>query len=210
MQNSKKERLVHCQVVQNRIKHLNLVTDEKTIERIIARIPKDTLKTVLEAKKDKWLPINLFLEINDHIAKEIGEEGSYNLSVKSFNKITESSIISPFIRAALYIFKVSPDKVIGLLPLIWRTLYRNTGEITIEQIEPRRLRVSFVDLTPNTSRSNMMAIAGAMNAIFSFSGVKSIVYIESFSPEEQKATFIASWSSKLNTDRKKLFSTRKC
>ncbi len=106
MDKSEKEPLVHCKVVQNRLKQLNLVADNKTIDRILARISKTTLETVQRASENSWIPLILYAEINDAIAAEVGEEGVYNLSYRSFTKFLESSVVSPFFRSAMNLVKV--------------------------------------------------------------------------------------------------------
>ena len=51
MDTTANEPLVRCLVIQNRLKNLNLVADKEAIKRILARIPKETLKTVQGGKK---------------------------------------------------------------------------------------------------------------------------------------------------------------
>lgn len=204
MNTSDKEPMVHGQVVQNRLNHLNLVADDKTIERILARIPKDILNTVQQVKKGQWLPGTLFAIVNDCIAAEIGDEGCYNLSVKSFNKVVESSIVSPFFRSALNIFKINPKTLLKLLPLFWKSIYKNVGDMQIIEKGPTRIQILFNDLPLYLSgnRNHLMSIAGGINALFSLSGAKTLVIVEKFSKETGQATFIASWASNLMRNKK--------
>ncbi len=78
------EPLIPAHVIQNNLKHLNLVADKITIDRILARIPKDILRTVQQAKKTDWLFLRSYAEINEFMVAELGEEGVYNLSFRSF------------------------------------------------------------------------------------------------------------------------------
>jgi hypothetical protein len=199
-----KEALVSAHQIQNRLNHLNLVTNNKVIDRILARIPKTTLQTVKQAKKDQWLPVMLYCEINDCIAAEIGDEGCYNLSFRSFNKVVDSSIVSPFFRAALNLFKVNPKTVLKLFPIFTKSIYRNTGEVSILEKGPTRVQILFKNLPPFVAgnRNHLMGLAGGIHAVFSFSGAKALVILEKFSAETGEATFIASWSSNLMKDKK--------
>ncbi len=146
MNKPEKEPLVSALQIQNRINHLNLVTDKNTIDRILMRIPKATLQIVQQAKKDEWLPVRLNVEITDCIAAEIGIEGCYNLSCKSFHKVVDSSMVSPFILAALNLAKIKPSTILKLAPFFWKSIYHNCGEVSVEQLAPTRIRVTINNL----------------------------------------------------------------
>ncbi len=197
MDTTANEPLVRCLVIQNRLKNLNLVADKEAIKRILARIPKETLKTVQEAKKDQWLPGTLFSDINYCIAAEIGEEGVYNLSRKAFNKIIYSSIVTPLFRAALNIFKIQPKTFFKLVPLFWKSIYRNYGEVSIIERGPNQIQILFHD-APSIfagKRVHLMGVAGAIEGLISVSGARPIVILENHSGETHQASFMLAWES---------------
>ena len=197
MNTTENEPLIPAHVIQNRLKHLPLVADSLTIDRILARIPKDILQTIEQAKEYEWLPVKLSTDINGYIAAELGEEGVYNLSYQSFHKIIGSSIVSPLFRAALNIFRIQPQTLLKIVPFFWKSLYRNCGEVSIIERGPSQVQILFTDLPPFLAgnREYLMGIAGAIHGLSSIIRVKATVILENNSEETQKVSLILAWES---------------
>lgn len=190
--------LVTRRQIMNRINALPLVVDERTKQKILDSIPKEKLKLVYEAKDDDWLPVRLFMEINDHICSEIGEEGSYNLSLKSFDRMIASSTIGQLLRSTLTLLKVNPLAGVKLYAQFWKSIYRNHGGMTFVEKGPNQTQIIISDLPlfVVTNRYSLMAFAGGIHAIFSFSGYEAKVVLDKQSIEKGEASYIATWCSK--------------
>lgn len=191
------EPLVTRRQIINRINYLPLVVDNKTKDKILASIPKETLRVVYEAKDDDWLPATLYMEINERICDEIGEQGSYDLSFKSFNKMIASSTIGQLLKSTMSLIRIKPTIGAKLCAKFWKSIYQNLGEMTVNEKGKNQIQIvlSNIPIEAVKNRNILMGFAGGINAILSVSGYEAKVVIEAQSAEKKEVSFIASWNS---------------
>jgi hypothetical protein len=164
-------------------------------DRILQRFSKATVQAILVAQDEDWLPIEFNIELCECVKAEVGEQGVYEWGLKTFNNSINSSIIAPFIRVALNLFKTGPATLLQLGPHLWKTIYRNCGEISINKTAPKDIQIIFQNLPLVMARSRicMIGMAAFLQGMMPFSGVKGNVLVEQLSEKTQSAVINASW-----------------
>jgi hypothetical protein len=169
--------------------------DAAARKRALDRFSENALQAIRQASADQWLPVEYNIELSESVAAEIGEEGLYAWGLKALNYSINSSMISPFIRAALSVFKIGPSTFIKVSPHLWKSIYRNCGELSVVEDGINAAQVLLNGLPPVmvNSRILIVTIAAFIQALFSFSGVKGRTMVERISTETGSATITASW-----------------
>jgi hypothetical protein len=190
-----KEPQMRCRQIRNRIQFIKTVFGEEVQKRIQSRISKTTLQAIEQAEEDQWLPVKLNVEVSDCMAAEIGEEGVYKLSLESFNKALESSTIVQLFRSTMHLLRIKSATVNKLVPVFWRAIYRDCGEMSIVENGPNRISILLIDLPSFIAgnRNYLMAIAGGIHSVMLFGGVTPTVVIEKNLEETKEVSFAVSW-----------------
>jgi hypothetical protein len=186
--------LIRCRYLHDQLKALELL-GAGVKQRILERVSKTTLQMIKSTKETQWVPFEFAVEFVDCISAEIGDEGIFNLNIKTFSYSIESSMVGPVFRGALKIFKVNPTTLLMLGPFIWNSICCNCGDLQIVEKDAKHTQVIFKNLPLEivNKRSYLMGIAGVLQAIFSFTGVEGQVTIESVSEPTQSVTYVGSW-----------------
>jgi hypothetical protein len=189
------EPTMRSQQIKQRIQSIGMVFGKDVQKKIMSRIPKETLQTISQAEDDQWLPVKLNVEIFDCIAAEVGEEGIYNLSAKSFNKILASSTVSQLFRSALHLFRIQPTTLVKLTGLFWRAIYRNCGDLSVVKGEQNQAVVLWSNIPPfiGKNRNYLMAIAGGIHSVIAYGGANPRVTLKEYSEEKREAAYVLSW-----------------
>jgi hypothetical protein len=186
---------MRCRHILSKLKALESL-DAAVRKRVLERFPEATLQTIRRTKEDQWLPVEYNIELSEYVAAEIGEEGLYDWGLKALNYSINSSMISPFIRAALDVFRIGPTTLLNLSPRLWKSIYRNCGELSVTEQGLNDVQVSLTDLPPVmiNSRILIVTIAAFIQALFSFTGVKGQAVIEQISKSTKNAIITATWN----------------
>ena len=169
--------------------------DAAVRKRVLERFSKAALKDIQQAKEDQWLPVEYNIELSESVAAEIGEEGLYDWGLKALSYSINSSMISPFIKAALSVFKIGPGTFIRVSPHLWKSIYRNCGELSVVEdgLDAAQVSLNGLPLVMVNSRILIVTIAAFIQALFSFYGVNGRAVIERISTETRSAIIMASW-----------------
>jgi hypothetical protein len=186
--------MIRCRHLHDQLKALELL-GASVQSRVLDRLSKATLETIKSTKENQWVPFALAVEIVDCVSAEIGDEGIFNLNIKAFSYSIESTMVGPFFRGALNLFRVKPATVLRLGPFLWKSVCRNCGDISIAERDSSHAHVIFKNLPSIvvSKQSYLMGIAGVLQSILSLTGAEGQVTIESTSEKMQSVTFLASW-----------------
>lgn len=170
--------------------------DASVMKRVLDRFPKDALETIQTAEEDQWLPLEYNIDLSENVAAEVGETGIYQWGMKSFEYSINSSMISPFIRAALDMLKIGPKPLLRFAPRFWKSVYRNCGEMSVVEERPGCVRISLNDLPPIMVKSRILiiTIAAFIQALGNFRGIQGQTVIEKISQETRSAVIVVSWN----------------
>ncbi len=185
---------IRCRQLLSKIKALESF-DAAVRKRVLERFSKAALKDIQQAKEDQWLPVEYNIELSESVAAEIGEEGLYDWGLKALSYSINSSMISPFIKAALSVFKIGPGTFIRVSPHLWKSIYRNCGELSVVEdgLDAAQVSLNGLPLVMVNSRILIVTIAAFIQALFSFYGVNGRAVIERISTETRSAIIMASW-----------------
>lgn len=194
---SEKRPEIRCKQMKSKLQALDLF-GPAVRDRILQRFSKDTIAAIFRAKDEDWVPIEFNIDLCECIKSEVGEQGIYEWGVKTFNNSINSSMIAPFIRVALNLFKTGPGTILLLGPSMWKSIYRNCGEISINRKKPGCIEIVFSNLPPVMARSRicMVGMAAFLQGIVPFTGVKGNVLLEQLSEENRQALIVANWDAK--------------
>jgi hypothetical protein len=190
---------IRCTDVKSKIKGLDLLGPEIK-ERILKRLSEPTYKSVLRTEEEKWVPVEMMVELIKCVAAEIGEQGIYEWNQKAFNYTIDSSVLGTYMRTASNLFNIQPASVAKLGPFIWKHLYRNCGEMSVEEKGENKIAFVLTDLPPIilSCRAYLLAIGAAFVCLFTFGNYTSQLEIEQ-PKDTRNVHFIISWN--LNIER---------
>jgi hypothetical protein len=172
--------------------------DPAVKKRILDRVPQATIQAISKAKENEWLPLEYDILITEHMMAEISEEEYTKRTIAASKSAIESSLMGPFIRSALYLFKISPKTVLKIGPQIWSTCYRNCGNISVVEKGPCCVQIVLEDL-PQVfvdSRPYLLTTSLFIHAMDNFTGAQNIkVVIEQQSKMNRSAVFSVTWEA---------------
>lgn len=172
--------------------------DPAVRKRILDRIPKTTVQTIYQVKDNTWLPLEFDIQLSENIMAELDEEAFVKLNLTVNKSLIASSFFGPFIRSALYLFKISPQTLLKIAPQIWNSCYRNCGKISVVEKELYRIHIVLEDLPLEfvESKPNLIAISAFIRALDDFTGAKHTkVLIEQQSKLTRSVVFNVSWDA---------------
>lgn len=164
---------------------------------MLERFSKDTLKIIQESKEDQWLPVEYDIELTNLVGEEIGEEGLMAWNRKSFEQSLESSMVGPFFRAALNLFKIKPNSVLKLCPYLWKSICRNNGKLSVINKGHNCVHIVIEDipLVMIQSRAYFLGLAASIQSILSYTKVIGKVELKDQSKETQRAVILVTWDA---------------
>ncbi len=194
MASSDRQPEIRCRQMKNRLQALESF-GPSVRDRILQRFSKTTIQAIFDTKDEDWVPIEFKIELCECVKAEVGEQGVYNWGLKTFNNSITSSMISPFIRVALNLFKTGPGTMLQLGPHLWKSMYRNCGEVSINKTGPKKIQIIFNELPLVMARSRicMVSVAAFLQGIIPFSGVHGQVLLEQLSEDTHSAVIVATW-----------------
>jgi hypothetical protein len=186
---------IRCSQVRSKLKSLDLLGPEVK-KLVLEQFSKTTTQAIREAKDADWLPVDYNIELCDCVAAEIGEAGVFDWSRKAVTYSIKSSVIGPFFLAALNMFKFKPSSVLKLAPHLWKSIYRNCGEVSNVEISPGCTHLIIKGLPPVMlkSRLYLIGIAAFVQALAEFGNAfDSKAALVKYSEVERNALIELTW-----------------
>jgi hypothetical protein len=121
---------IRCSHLKGKFKALELL-DPAARDGVLKRFPKDIFKIIQETDDDQWVPVDYNVELCNCLIAEIGEQGLYDWNLKAFNYSIQSSIWGKSLKTALNLFRIKTSTFVHLGPFIWKSMYRNCGELSV-------------------------------------------------------------------------------
>jgi hypothetical protein len=170
---------IRCSHLKSKFKALELL-DPAARERVLGRFPKDIYKIIQETKDDQWVPVDYMVELCNCFLVELGEQKLYDWNLKAFNYSIESSIWGKFLKTALNLFRIKTTAFMKLGPSIWKSMYRNCGELSFISNARNQHQILIRNLPPVLleSRPYLMAIGSAFVGLFALGNIKAQVTLE--------------------------------
>jgi hypothetical protein len=183
-----------CIEVKNKIKALDLLGPEIK-DRILKRLSEPTYKSILRTEDDKWIPVEMFIELLNCIAAEIGEQGIYDWNLKAFEYSIKSSVLGTYMRTAVNLFGIQPKSLSKLVPYIWKHFYRNCGELSVEEKGENQIVFVATGLPPAIlgCRAHLLCTGAAFVFLFSLNNITAQLEIEQ-PKDARNVLFIISWN----------------
>lgn len=119
--------------------------DELVGMAVRAAVPR-AVTAIERASRLEWLPIEVLLEVLDATLAALGpEEAAVHWRLSTLRSF-DLPLIRPFVAGALELFNPSPAKVLLILPRLYGLLYRDTGSVAVENVEPGLMRIQHADV----------------------------------------------------------------
>jgi hypothetical protein len=188
---------VRCGQIRSKLKSLDLLGPEVK-KLVLERFSKATMQTIQKAKDDQWVPVEYNIELTEAVAAEAAEEGVFEWSRKAVTYSIKSSVVGPFFLAALNMFKFKPSSVLKLAPQLWKSIYRNCGEVSNVEISPgcTNLIIKGLPLVMLKSRPYLIGIAAFIQALGEFGdAAESKAVLSRYSEEDRSATIEFKWET---------------
>jgi hypothetical protein len=187
---------IRCKQIRSKIKALDIL-DAEVKRKVLERFPKDISDVVKKAKDDQWLPVEYNIQLTECVAAEIGEEGVFDWSCKAVTYSIKSSVVGPFFIASLNMFKFKPSSVLKVAPQLWKSIYRNCGEFSSNQISESCIHymIKGLPLVMLKSQPYLIGIAAFIQALGALGdAAESKAVLSTYSEADRDATIEFTWN----------------
>jgi hypothetical protein len=192
---------IQCGNIQNKLRALEVFSPDIR-NRILERFPKTTLQIVNKAKSNQWVPVHYSVELSDCVAasmtehpESIREEKIFNWSLKAATYSIESSLVAPFMRAALNLLMIKSTIVLKMCPQLWETIHRNCGKLIASEKKPGYLEIRLKDMPPVMvkSRPYLIGVTAFIKSMLNFGRARGNVVLEEISEDTNSAVLFVTW-----------------
>lgn len=196
MNSKTKSPQIRCRRILDDLNGLDLL-DDAVKNRVLERYPEDKLKIIRETNEDKWLPVEYDVELIECLAAEIGDKEVFEWDCRAFAQSIDSTMLGPFFRSALNVFRVTPNTTFKLVPYLWNSIFHNCGHMSVVNKGPGSAQIVLDSMPPIIagSRPYLLAIAGSTQCLLSFTKSDGQAVLEPKSKETQRAVISLSWKT---------------
>ncbi len=184
-------------LILNGFKALELL-DPAVRMAILKRFPQATLQNIYQSKDSEWLPLEYDIQLSDCMMAEVSEEEYFKFCVNTTKLLIESSLLGPFVRSLLHLFRISPKSILKIAPRIWNRCYRNCGTVSISEKTMGCIEILLSDLPSifMESKHYIIAIVGFIHTLAEFSGAKNAkVVLEQQSKSKRNTVINLFWDA---------------
>jgi hypothetical protein len=168
---------------------------EELEKKALAHISEDTLRTVREAPRNAWLPVEHDIDITEAVYRELGTEGVRGWSRDALLRSMEGPLLKPFLDGAVAVFGLKPTQMYRVVPRGFPSVYRACGDLTYLGDGDGRVTLHWERVPPvlMAHRPYVEGIAGAFEAVLEVCKVTGRV--EVVAAGESEIDFVATWDA---------------
>ena len=161
--------------------------------RVRARVATQTIRTIEDATRVDWLPVELNVELAEAVFGEAGEARTRAWARASFN-LSLNAFFKPLLETILRLFDPTPHRILGFAPRVWPAVYRNTGTPTVAEHAPGESRLTVEGLPfALMNGAFLRAVAGTLECALELAKVEGDVSVLPWQPESRRATWSVCW-----------------
>lgn len=161
--------------------------------RVRARISPATLRTIEDATRVDWLPLELNVECAEAVFAEGGEARSRAWARASFY-LSLNAFFKPLMESVLRLFEPTPHRIYGLMPRGWPAVYRNCGVVSATEHAEAESRITVRGLPlALMNDAYLRAVAGTFECALELAKVRGAVAVLPWHADERSATWAATW-----------------
>ncbi len=131
------------------------------------RLHDDTRAALAAVRPDDWAPVQLDVAVTHAIYEALGEPGLRRANREVFLAAVEGPMLKPIFAGLQRMFGITPLALLRLGPRLWNTIYRDCGDLSLEQHDGGNAVV--LDRAPDvllTTPSYFVGVAGVIDACF--------------------------------------------
>lgn len=164
-------------------------------EKILGLVRESTVRQIKDATRVAWLPLELDVELTESVKMIVGENGLFDWSKKCLMASFKTGLLGPLIAGSIQVFGVSPKTMFKLAPRAWNTIFRNCGQLSLEDKGKTELHMVGSDLAFNMldSSAYLAGISGSMASVFEVTRTRGQVKEEVGSIQDKRVVWVASW-----------------
>lgn len=137
------------------------------VERVNGRLAAEVRDRIAGAPADAWMPVELDVLLTEAIFAELGEPGLRRANREVFLGAVEGPLLRPIFAGLRRMFGVTPLSLLRLAPRMWSTIYRDCGDLSLDQHEGQHAVV--LDDLPAllmASPQYFVGVSGVIDACF--------------------------------------------
>lgn len=135
--------------------------------RINERLGGETCRALAAVRPDDWAPVELDVALTDAIHVELGDGGLRRANREAFLAAIEGPVLRPLVTGLQRMFGLTPLALLRLAPRLWNTIYRDCGDLVLEQTE--RAHAIVLEDAPDVllaAPSYFIGVAGVIDGCF--------------------------------------------
>jgi hypothetical protein len=161
--------------------------------RVRTRVSTQTIRTIEDATRVDWLPVELNVELAEAVFSEAGEARTRAWARASFN-LSLNAFFKPLLQTILRLFDLTPHRIYGFVPRAWPAVYRNAGVASVAEHEAGESRITLQDLPRALMNDSFLrAVAGTLESALELAKVEGRVAVLPWMAEARTATWSATW-----------------
>lgn len=162
-------------------------------ERIRSRISPLTLRTIEDATRVDWLPVELNAELAEAVFDEGGDAKTRAWARASF-RLSLGAFFKPLLETVMRLFDPTPHRIYTFVPRAWPAVYRCAGAASVAEHGPLESRITLTDLPPALMRNAFLrAVGGTFESALELAHVEGRVTLLPWTAESRTATWSATW-----------------
>ncbi len=135
--------------------------------RVNERLGEPTRQALAAVRPDDWAPVELDVALTCAIYDVVGEQGLRRANREVFLDAVEGPVLKPLFAGLQRMLGLTPLALLRLGPRLWNTIYRDCGDLEIEQRDGTHAIV--LERAPDVvlvAPSYFVGVAGVIDACF--------------------------------------------